>query len=56
MTWMFSTILWPSNMKADRLRTFNFLIFSKFGKYQTNNSSKSISVGVMDVPQTTHLV
>jgi hypothetical protein len=56
MTWIFSTTLWPSNMEKDHLRNINSFTLPKFGKYQTNNSSKSFSVGVMAVSHTTHLL
>jgi hypothetical protein len=31
---IFYHTLWPSNMKANHLRTFNFFTLPKFGKYQ----------------------
>jgi hypothetical protein len=68
---MFSTTLWPSNMKADHLPTFSSFTLPKFGKYQTtliNNFPfelwmyhTPLSYGctthhsVMDVPHTTQL-
>jgi len=55
-----STTLWPSNMKADHMRSSNFLALPKFGKYKKKTSklfySFSFKSEVMDVPHTTQLV
>jgi hypothetical protein len=46
MTWVCSvgicsTTLWPSNMKADHMRIFNFLALPKLGKYKKPQNSST---------------
>jgi len=65
MTWDYigaicSTALWPSNMKADHTRSFNFLALPRFGKHKKNLKTLLLifllNLKFTDLPHTTRLV